>query len=334
MRFLKNRVFFLTGLVFWACAAAGYGDIIFTDSYPSSSWRYGDIVISSITIEGYEHNTDTVSYRIANREDDVKYEGPWKYDAVRDGKSFGVKIGTCSYKRFYPGDENFIEWRWERAEEYRNHVINIRVHDQKLEIIQPAVSVLSSKDPFFEFQLTEEIDEKNLKKASLTIRGPGVFKEIIYPQDKGFKFIRESGKLTYSRGRNFLQSGDEYNVSISVNDGRYIDDIHSSAYFMVGENLISDFFNTPNPFSAGSEKTIFNYVLREDAEVKINIYDSGRSLVRTLLKKERRRAGLNEENWDGKNFAGKTVANGIYYAEIIAEGSVEDRRYLPVAVLR
>ncbi|MGM0567620.1 MAG: FlgD immunoglobulin-like domain containing protein [Elusimicrobiota bacterium] len=324
----------MTGLVFWACAAAGYGDIIFRDSSPSSSWRYGDIVISSITIEGYEHDTDTVSYRIANKEDEVKYEGPWQYDALREGNSFEVKIGTCSYKRFYPGDENFIEWRWQRGEEYRNHVIKVRVRQQELKVIQPGNFARYSTDPVFEFELSGEIDEKNLKKASLIIRGPGVFKEVIYPQDPGLKFIPESGRITYRRGRNFLQDGEEYNLSISVNDGRYIDDISSSAYFMVGKNLISDFFNTPNPFCPGAEKTIFNYVLREDAEVKINIYDSGRSLVRTLVKKERRPAGLNEENWDGKNFAGKTVANGIYYAEIIAEGSGEDRRYLPVAVLR
>jgi len=94
--------------------------------------------------------------------------------------------------------------------------------------------------------------------------------------------------------------------------------------------ILSGVTNFPNPFAAGSETTRIRYALTLDSTVRIRIYTLLGDLVRILdcgsgtpgCGKGDPSGPANEILWDGKNGAGRTVANGMYLAEICAESAV------------
>ena len=98
--------------------------------------------------------------------------------------------------------------------------------------------------------------------------------------------------------------------------------------------LLSGVTNFPNPFAAGREVTRICYALTADAAVRIRIYTPMGDFVR-LLECPLGAAGcgkgdasgiINEMQWDGKNGRGRTVANGIYLAEIYAQSSISKHK--------
>lgn len=315
-----------------------YAEVSFKEPQPSSDWRYGDIVECSITVDGYESNKDTVTYRLANKTDNIEFEGSWQDNATNEGETFSVKIDSTTYKRFYPGDENKIQWLWEDGDDSSNEVLSdpyrIRVYEQDIVVIQPKPDTYSSTDPVFEFNVTEEMEEDNLESVTLEITGSQLIETFNYPGDNNFNFDSLSGNLTYRNGEEFLESGKDYHFTVKLNDDRYIDTAQKSQVpFSTGGEIITDFVNYPNPFDNRKEEAKFRYVIKENADVTINIYDTTRNLIKTVIKNKPRDAGLNEDIWNGKAFNGNYVSNGIYYAEIIAEGDKKSRRYSSVAVL-
>ncbi|MBI4063187.1 MAG: hypothetical protein HY401_02680 [Elusimicrobia bacterium] len=91
--------------------------------------------------------------------------------------------------------------------------------------------------------------------------------------------------------------------------------------------LISGLMNYPNPFAAGRESTRLRYVLKENATVTIRIFTLIGDHVRTMKFDAGGQGGTgsssgtaNEVIWDGTNGDGVIAANGMYLAEITAEG--------------
>jgi hypothetical protein len=76
------------------------------------------------------------------------------------------------------------------------------------------------------------------------------------------------------------------------------------------------------------DKSVFVYNLRKDGKVTIKVYDYNMSLVKTVVKGERRSAGTNAKRstnpardiWDGTNEAGKRAWPGVYYFKITSTG--------------
>ena len=60
------------------------------------------------------------------------------------------------------------------------------------------------------------------------------------------------------------------------------------------------------------------YQLEETADVYVNIYDQGGSLVRSLFFEDQT-AGEHLVDWDGRNTAGETAENGTYRFSVIAK---------------
>ena len=67
--------------------------------------------------------------------------------------------------------------------------------------------------------------------------------------------------------------------------------------------------NYPNPFNP---TTIIAYTLKEDAHVRLEIFDIQGHLVRVLEDKFQT-AGSHNLIWDSRNTAGDPVASGIYF---------------------
>ena len=87
--------------------------------------------------------------------------------------------------------------------------------------------------------------------------------------------------------------------------------------------------NYPNPFNP---ETWIPYQLRKSAEVKLIIFDMKGQAVRTLdlghqpagVYQSRSRAAY----WDGRNRQGETVANGVYFCTLTADGFAATRKML------
>ncbi|MFA6433865.1 MAG: kelch repeat-containing protein [Elusimicrobiales bacterium] len=114
-------------------------------------------------------------------------------------------------------------------------------------------------------------------------------------------------------------------VSMSVNGLS----VFSVIAAVVPSKALSGITNFPNPFSAGKETTRIRYALTADSSVGIRIYTLLGDLVRVLdcpfatpgCGKGGASGQSNELVWDGKNGAGRIVANGMYLAEITAESA-------------
>lgn len=93
---------------------------------------------------------------------------------------------------------------------------------------------------------------------------------------------------------------------------------------------VADILTYPSPFNPKRQKVKIRYLLAKTSNVTIRLYDKAGKVVCKLVDGEQRSAGTNEEEWDGRNYVGETLATGAYIVEIIA-GS--DRRYTALAIV-
>jgi hypothetical protein len=70
-----------------------------------------------------------------------------------------------------------------------------------------------------------------------------------------------------------------------------------------------------------NEKLRITYHLSRDAKVSIRVFDPDQVLVRTLVLKVWRKAGKNQEIWNGRDLDGAVVPNEAYFFTIEAEDS-------------
>jgi len=95
-------------------------------------------------------------------------------------------------------------------------------------------------------------------------------------------------------------------------------------------NLADTYGNHPNPFRAGYESTTFEFYLASPGDAELSVFDITGRLVRHLASGPKA-AGAQRILWDGKNGLGQTVSNGVYFAQLKAQG---ETHILKVAVAR
>ena len=126
--------------------------------------------------------------------------------------------------------------------------------------------------------------------------------------------------------KNKLEEGKEYRIEIEFS--AIYDSI--SLEFKAISGGVANILTYPSPFNPNKEKIKIRYLLAKTSNVTIRLYDKAGKVVCKLVDGEERSAGTNEEEWDGRNYAGETLATGAYIVEIIA-GS--DRRYTALAIV-
>ena len=90
------------------------------------------------------------------------------------------------------------------------------------------------------------------------------------------------------------------------------------------KEVISMVSNYPNPFDSRTGKTVITYLLNQDADTTITIYDLLGHLVRTIECTKGTEGGQvfrNNVEWDGKNDIGDEVAKGGYICRIMVRSS-------------
>lgn len=131
-----------------------------------------------------------------------------------------------------------------------------------------------------------------------------------------------------------------HNIRLEVFDRAGHRDTTDSRFTVVeateGEN-ISELINYPNPFAIGSGGTIIRYVLGRPSYVTLRIFDVSGALVDRIVEDQLRNAGSHDEVWDGRDFFGRELSNGVYFCELVAieqETRTEHRKYTKIAILR
>ena len=80
--------------------------------------------------------------------------------------------------------------------------------------------------------------------------------------------------------------------------------------------------NYPNPFNP---TTNIGFTLPVSGKARIDIFNILGKLVATPFDGIAQ-SGANEVVWDGRNFAGETVATGIYFYRLTADNYVETKK--------
>lgn len=124
-----------------------------------------------------------------------------------------------------------------------------------------------------------------------------------------------------------------YNVTVSALDKSGTNQYSSAVSVTVKSGAIADLVPYPSPFDPRIQPVALRYVLDKKCSVSVNIYDMSGRVVRNIVNKESRDPGVNEETWAGANYSGDTLANGVYFCEIVArDEDGEHRRYSSLAI--
>ncbi|MFA6613724.1 MAG: FlgD immunoglobulin-like domain containing protein, partial [Endomicrobiia bacterium] len=129
-----------------------------------------------------------------------------------------------------------------------------------------------------------------------------------------------------------LTSNTEYTLKIDFSD---IPDPEPFTFKALGGG-VADILTYPSPFNPKREKIKIRYLLANESRVTIKLYNKAGKIVKNLVQSsyDYGKAGTNEIEWDGRNYAGETLATGVYICEIIANSSDgEHRRYTALAIV-
>ena len=329
----------------YVCFGTCFAAINFKNESPTTEWQHRTIIDCYVTVFSTTPGNidiDSIRYRV----DSGAGYGGWRDDAVLvssniDEAVFSAGIPNSDGEKFKEGSDNCIQWQGKDNEGnpivYSNEFkINIYQNESpEIDILQPKNNGYATSQPVIAAKAYDEgigidvdsieikIDEFNGNNI-ITVKGdenPGIFDS-------------STDIISYNYDGSSLNSG-KYKLTISLKDSGYDEpkETAESVVFTVKDEMIADLINYPNPFDPQQGDTTIRYVLEKEAEVTINIYDVSSGLVRTVIKGKKRNKGLNEDKWDGSNFAKKTLSNGIYFCEFIAKDEDgEHRTYQTIAI--
>lgn len=158
----------------------------------------------------------------------------------------------------------------------------------------------------------------------------------IYDVQVSTAIVNSAGEIYYQNsllmpGGINLTANADYTLVVDF-DNTY-PDIETT--FKALDGGVADILTYPSPFNPNNnEKIKIRYLLARDGQVTINLYNKAGKIVRRLISSANRSFGTNEEEWDGRNYAGEILATGPYICEIITRGADgEARRYTALAIV-
>lgn len=93
-----------------------------------------------------------------------------------------------------------------------------------------------------------------------------------------------------------------------------------------GDFRTDSFLTYPNPFNPQKETCVFSYNLSKDAQIRIVIYSLAMKEVQKLvLPDSDGLAGYHEYSWDGRDYSGNILPNGVYLAIMSVESNGEKK---------
>lgn len=180
----------------------------------------------------------------------------------------------------------------------------------------------------------------SLGVSSATVRlysGPAASGVPIYDVQVTTEIVNAAGQIEYYNSELMpdnenLTPNSQYTLAV------YFDNTYPSPVTITFTALsggVANILTYPSPFNPNNNQKIkIRYLLAQSGQVSINLYNKAGKIVRKLINSAERSAGSNEEEWDGRNYAGEILATGPYICEIITKGADgESRRYTALAIV-
>lgn len=325
------------------------GKMSFYDEYPTltDELQITDVECK-ITLESYsavELNTSSIKYRISNSGIQEEKFSLWRSGAVVETVfsnkkvRFKVSLPNSFNDKFSEGNNNYIQWYCE--DKAQNKIISAKYRIKVLENDAPTISILQPRDndivsinPVIEAFVTDE--RWGVDPSSITIKIENSNKDIVLLLNSVSDNIwdNENGKIYYFARNLNLVDKQNYTLTIKVSDRNGKTSVVSSTFY-VKSGQLADVVPYPSPFDPGKQPVAIRYVLATESEVTINIYNQSGMLVKNLIDKQYKTAGVQEDKWLGENFSGLGLASGIYFCEIIVKNNFgQYKHYIPLAVFR
>jgi thermitase len=93
-----------------------------------------------------------------------------------------------------------------------------------------------------------------------------------------------------------------------------------------GESRTDSFLTYPNPFNPQHESCVFSYNLSKDSDIQITIYSLAMRKVQSIsLPESDSLAGYHEYSWDGRDYSGNILPNGVYLALMTVQHAGETK---------
>ncbi|MDR3113857.1 MAG: T9SS type A sorting domain-containing protein, partial [Endomicrobium sp.] len=132
-----------------------------------------------------------------------------------------------------------------------------------------------------------------------------------------------------------LSMNETYVFQVYVEDNEGKPATAEVTFHTVKNSGLYQFLPYPSPYNPNSGQPFkIKYAVGEDCKVDINIYDRAGKLVSRVVPSLNQVAGEYVVDWNARNYAGDSLANGVYICEIKAKGSKEERKYMSFAILR
>ncbi|MFN3966877.1 MAG: FlgD immunoglobulin-like domain containing protein, partial [Endomicrobiia bacterium] len=115
-------------------------------------------------------------------------------------------------------------------------------------------------------------------------------------------------------------------------------DASTPAYLSLPSEAIDQLANYPNPFDSRHKNTTITYILRDDSEVTIRIFDLLGAPVKTMhFSKGENPGGIRGTNniiWDGTNDQGQKIVQGMYIMSVeVKSGGKTTRKNWKIGVI-
>ncbi|MBO7611506.1 MAG: hypothetical protein J6T23_04760 [Elusimicrobia bacterium] len=203
--------------------------------------------------------------------------------------------------------------------------------DPKVETTNYSIDLTSATITLYEGKVEKEEDEASATSVYSVTVSSEKDEYGLYKKDEGkILYIHSDLANQVSSIPKALDNNKEYTLVIKSQNNDSTTIKRDYVVFKALSGGVADILTYPSPFNPNKEKIKIRYLLANRSNVTIRLYDKAGKVVCKLLDGEERSAGTHEEEWDGRNYAGETLATGAYIVEIIA-GS--DRRYTALAIV-
>lgn len=333
---MKCLIVFISLLIFFLSPV--YGAVTYIGSSPDDDSFRTTTITCSVTAAGLPAGGSFFFYHST----DLQFTSSTTV-TLASGSDYTIfttsAIISYTYNLFNEGDDNWYRWGYRQGAALDlsdPHKVKVTPNESPvITVVQPDNNGFAGKNTYFEIYLSDEgegINESSISFSLTDAAGTSIFSSgnIFY------NFDASTGKLIFTSPQE-LSSGSRYTLIISVSDRGYRAPYALTAtktvMFNVRTDGIADLVPVPSPFDPGKEACTIQYILNTGSgNVEINVYDMSYRLVRNIVSGAFRPAGENiQDTWDGKDFAGQKLANGIYFIEVAIDS---DKRYSSVILMR
>jgi len=320
--------------------------MVFIDPSPGSdTLQPGTNITAMVTLQNTGGNTvASASYRISNSGPADSNFKPWHVvpsSSVIDTTKiirYTVTIPSLG-ESFLEGANNYIEWQVTNnaGAQSQSGIFNIKVQTNdapSIVITQPDVkSDFVSMAPFIAANITVQFG--TVDPASIIVKiDNAAGANIVTVNSAADPAIYNAAKnaLSYKYSGPPLAANGTYTLTITASDTLGKTGT-ATAKFIPKGGAIADLIPYPSPFDPKVQPIIIRYVLAKKSDVWINIYDMSGRIVKGVIEAQGRGPGLCEDPWNGTNFGGAGLANGVYFCEVKAKNEDgEFKRYTSLAI--